>query len=146
MANIPQKSKDASNDPTEQAISAIEDALNVRDFDRRAEPEYRPDAAAADLFHEPEQPTLWGPETAAPRQPANDDRANMGLILQTLRRRRARGPYIVATVTALAWVAGAAAIAFLSGAELQTLIATPRVGLAVTAALAAGIVVPVVFF
>ncbi len=50
---------------------------------------------------------------------------------QTLRRRRARAPYVVATIAAVGWVGGAVALAFLSSAELQTLIATPRIGFAV---------------
>ena len=41
MANNPQKSNDASKDPTEQAISAIEDALNVRKSDLRIEPGFQ---------------------------------------------------------------------------------------------------------
>ncbi|HZL32338.1 MAG TPA: negative regulator of septation ring formation, partial [Pseudolabrys sp.] len=163
MANNPQKSKDAK-DPTEQAISAIEDALNIRhpdtrDSDLRIEPTFERDAAGdtsheqaagapitADLFHEPKQPTLWASDEPAMRQPANDDRANMGQILQTLRRRRARAPYVVASIAAFAWIAGGVALAYLSTAELQTLLATPRVGLAVTAGIASGIVVPVIFF
>ncbi len=118
MANNPQKSKDASKDPTEQAISAIEDALNVRNSDLRIEPSFQHNDAneaardssrdsapippvSADLFHEPEQPTQWASDDNALRQPANDDRANMGVILQTLRRRRARAPYVIASIAAL---------------------------------------------
>jgi Apolipoprotein A1/A4/E domain len=160
MANNPQKSKDASKDPTEQAISAIEDALNVRDPDLRIEPSFRDGEAnepardasrhsapmSADLFHEPEQPSLWASDDSAPRQPANDDRANMGVILQTLRRRRARAPYVIASIAALGWIAGGAALAALSSAELQALLATPRIGLAVAAGIASAMVVPIIFF
>ena len=51
-------------------------------------------------------------------------------MLQAMRRRPARLPYIVASVAAFVWAAGGLATAYLYGGELQALFATPRVGLA----------------
>ena len=158
MANIPQKSKDA----TDEALSAIEEALNIRAPKPRIEPRVEPPRPSepatdfaqdqapvapvtADLFHADEPAPSWADENA-PRQAANDDRANMGLILQALRRRRTRAPYVVASVAAAAWVAGGLATAYLSGAELQAVFATPGVGIAAMAGLTSAIVVPVIFF
>ena len=139
MANIPQQTKNA----TDEALAAVEDALNIRPASTRVEPRLTseppleagqdtPAPATTDLFRD-ETAREWPAGDSAPRLPANDDRASMGEILQTLRRRRARAPYVVAAVAAAAWIAGAAALVFLFSAELQALIATPRVGFAVRA-------------
>ena len=81
MANFPQKSKDA----TQEALSAIQDALSVRQSDPR-----NPDdaAATADLFHE--EAPAWAGDDKSQLRAANDDRANIGQILQTLRSPIAR--------------------------------------------------------
>jgi len=151
MANIPHKSKDA----TEEALTAIEEALKGSDLDRRP-----PQGAGADsgfggpsappqpeedLFDEglPQRPA-WAPDE--PPRAANDDRAAIGQILQTLRRRPSRTPTLIAGLAALGWIGGAAAIAYLYGSELTGLLATPGTGLAVMVAGAAGVVVPVIFF
>ena len=166
MANNPQQSKNA----TDQAMAALEDALNVH-IAPRTEP--RVDAPAssdkpdtfefespptADLFRDPEPirdtgagreaegSSHWLNADGTPRTPANDDRASIGLVLQGLRRRRARAPYAVATVLSVAWAAGAAALAFLSRGELSSLLGTPNVAIATVAGIVAAIVVPVVFF
>ena len=116
MANTPKKMKD----PTEAALSAIQDALSVRDTAPEpvippAPPSTRPDEPA------PEQP--WRTVRAAAvkeeafddelhraedqgslRRPANDDRESIGQILRSLQRRPARTSYVVATVFAVVWV------------------------------------------
>src|ERR1700752_2129287 len=100
MANTPKM-----NDPTEAALSAIQDALNVRD----AEPSTQtmvPPPASAMADDEPSErawPGLrWGkgsksePFEEPPRRqddadslrrPANDDRESIGQILRSLQRR-----------------------------------------------------------
>lgn len=145
MANIPQKSKD----PTEEALSAIQEALSIRPPEPRAADDERGQQPAAppvtaDLFHT-ETPPDWA-EDEAPRRAANDDRANIGQILQTLRRRPSRTPYIAASVAALGWVAGGIATIFLYSGELQMLLATPRIGVAATVGIACALAVPVIFF
>jgi len=133
MANIPQKSKDA----TEEALSAIQEALSLRQQDAR------PDAspAIADLFQD-QQPA----EDNAPRRAANDDRASIGVILQALHRRPARLPFIVATAAAAVWAGGGLIAALLFRPELQSAFASPRAGFAALAAFAGALAVPVIFF
>src|SRR5262249_46141000 len=144
MANIPQKTKDA----TEEAISAIQEALNIRAPETRtgasvATDDSNPNPSAppaADLFHQDPAQGAW------PAGAANDDRAGIGQILQTLRHRSARAPYVAAGVASFLWVAGALALISLYGAEMRSVFATPGVGLAAMVALAAAVVVPVIFF
>jgi hypothetical protein len=151
MANIPQKSKDA----TEEALSAIQEALNVRAPDTRTAASFEPiaetDAAGAspqatDLFAQEAQAPGWAGNDATPRRAANDDRAGIGQILQTLRHRSGRGPYVAAAVGGFIWVAGGIAIASLYGSEMRSVFATPGIGLAAMVALATAIFVPVIFF
>ena len=156
MANNPQP-----KDPTEQALNAIEEALRFNDDVQRPadltpshdlsatrelragrEEEHAP-PAGPDLFVEEQRP--WaGDET--PLRPANDDRATIGQILQTLRRRPSRAPYLVATIATVLWIAGAVAAGLFYAGRLASLFATPNVGFAAAVALAAGFVIPVIFF
>ena len=107
MANIPQKTKD----PTEEALTAIQEALNIRAPETRSgslktvtdtNPVNAP--APSDLFA-PDSPTPW-PASDAPRRAANDDRAGIGQILQILRYRSARTPYVAAAICSFVWIAG----------------------------------------
>ena len=151
MANIP-KSKDA----TEEALSAIQEALNIRAPETRPgtpfEPVAESDAAAAstppagELFPQEAPPAGWPTGETVPRRAANDDRAGIGQILQALRYRSGRAPYIAAAVVSFIWAVGGIAIATLYGAEMRSVFATPGVGLAAIVALAAAIAVPVIFF
>src|SRR5215207_5964016 len=116
MANTPKKMKD----PTEAALSAIQDALQVRDVDKEPEtgagqpkPAFPHEEAVADalwpglrsdgastgsLFDEKD---VRRPEDAATaRRPANDDRESIGSILRALQQRPARTSYIVASIFA----------------------------------------------
>jgi hypothetical protein len=151
MANIPQKSKDA----TEEALSAIQEALNDRPPETRAETSFGPAAdsepavpstpQSAELFsNEASQPS-WPDGEATPRPAANDDRAGIGQILQAQRHRPARGPYIAAGVGSFIWVVGALAVASLYGVEIRSVLATPGAALAAIVALSAVIAVPVIF-
>jgi hypothetical protein len=93
MANIPQKSKDA----TEEALTAIQEALNMRPPDPRPASGTDSDDRLqsppnADLFQEDTQARDWITEESAPRRAANDDRASIGQILQALHGRHARLP------------------------------------------------------
>ena len=110
MANIPQKSKDA----TEEALTAIQEALNLRPGEPLASP------AIADLF-----PDEQSSDENAPRRAANDDRASIGAILQALHRRPARLPYVIASGAAAVWVAGGLIAALLFRPELETAFASP---------------------
>ena len=142
MANNPQKSQDA----TQLALEAIDAALKVHVEDRRAPPEAPP--------HRRQRPSCsttssnkptWASEESHLR-PANDDRVDIGQVLQSLRRRPSSTPYIFAGIASAVWVAGGIATAFLYRGELQTLLTTPRTGVAAVVALAAAIVLPVIVF
>ena len=89
MANIPHKSKDA----TEEALTAIQEALSLRQ-QGEAPP------VTADLFPDEQ------PDRSAPRRAANDDRASIGAILQALHRKPARLPDVIAGIASAVWVAG----------------------------------------
>src|SRR5882757_8093604 len=121
MANTPKKMKD----PTEAALSAIQDALTVRDTAPEPEPispPQRPDARRDEPVSEPPWRTV---RSAAPapahqdmyddeihppdedgslRRPANDDRESIGQILRTIQRRPARTSYMIATIFAVVWL------------------------------------------
>src|SRR5579871_5945788 len=118
MANTPKKVKD----PTEVALSAIQEALNInettsdssRGAPRMDTPAAPPVAPATSSFNEPSFDAR--PSTDAPtfepiddirqtRRAANDDRETIGQILQAIQKGRpARSVYTLATVFAGVWV------------------------------------------
>ncbi|MBV9262454.1 MAG: hypothetical protein JO205_13900, partial [Pseudolabrys sp.] len=147
MANTPQKSKDA----TQEAISAIQEALNVRDATsvggdagRRAPPVTSP--VTADLFHGTPNAPEWADEDTPVRRPANDDRAAIGKILQSLQRRPAKGPYLAAIVMSGLWVAAAAIFAIVYKAEILAFTSQPDIGPPSIAGLVLAVIIPVAFF
>jgi hypothetical protein len=123
-------------DPTEAALSAIEEALSI-DASREGAakpadvPEPRlpdvgdatlvPERAAAPAIEESAPPAA--PREAAPTPPrpspaivspdraavANDDRRNVGILLQALQRRPSRRAYFFATLASLVWLGAIAA-------------------------------------
>ncbi len=151
MANIPQKTKDA----TEEALNAIQDALNIRapephngtsagsaaDFDPG---NMNPPPAPADLFHQDAPTSGWPAGDTTLRRAANDDRIGIGQILQALRHRTARAPYIAAGIAGFIWVV--VGIASLYSVEAQSVFAISHVSFAGMIAVAAAIIAPVIFF
>ncbi len=134
MANTPKKMKD----PTEAALSAIQDALQVRDVDqvRDADKETGPGSPPPSplMADEPLSDTPWPglrssqtgktdlfddemrrpEETGTLRRPAaNDDQESIGQILRGLQRRPARTSYILASIFAAVWVVGGFALGWL---------------------------------
>ena len=147
MANSPQKSKDA----TEEALSAIQEALNIAPAEKPANSGEAAAAApsappASDVFPQDTPPTSWPTGDTVPRQPANDDRAGIGQVLQSLRYRSGRAPYIAAGIASFIWAAGVIATVTVYGAEVRSVFAIPGVGVAAVVALVAAIAVPVIFF
>jgi hypothetical protein len=147
MANNPQTSKDA----TEEALSAIQEVLNVRAPETGASPDAEKEATSPSVPPAPElfpqdTPQTWPLGESTPRLAANDDRAGIGQILQTLRHRSSRTPYVAAAVGGFIWVVGGLAIASLYGTEMRGLFAPSGIGLAAIVALATALVVPVLFF
>jgi len=149
MANTPKKVKD----PTEVALSAIQEALNIGDVS--ASEEVRGTAtgeinAPSAVFDE--QPFDARPaeersfEPIQGRRPANDDRATIGQMLQAIQKGRpARNVYTIATIFAGVWLLGAAllTVSFLS--SLQAAIGQGG-GALVLAGLAALFFAPVLLF
>src|SRR5438045_1448018 len=119
MANTPKKLQD----PTEVALSAIQDALNLRDVPPgptagRLEPLDEPEpprdgrrrrasAIDEDLFFDSVPTPTSDPDVHEPPQPprraANDDRRTAGQIMQALQRRPSIGPYVGAALFAVVW-------------------------------------------
>src|SRR5215208_7698858 len=160
MANTPNKMKD----PTEAALSAIQDALQVRDVDK--EPESGAAQPKSALPHEePAVEASWpGPrsdgagslfdekdirrpeDAAAGRHPANDDRESIGSILRALQRRPARTSYILASVFAAVWVIAGFALGWLYLPHLQAALGPTGLTTPVLAVMGAIYLAPVVFF
>jgi Apolipoprotein A1/A4/E domain len=158
MANYPNKLKD----PTEEALSAIQDALSVRDEEvsRRsaeaaADKRWRAPSVAVDdeIFSDENRSGERAQEVAArtqeqhlPRRAANDDRQAIGQILQTIQRRPARTSYVFATAFSLAWVAGALGLAWFFLPDLPGTISGGHGSGALIVGLGAVFLVPIVFF
>ena len=157
MANNPKKMKD----PTDQALNAIQEVLSTTDQPsgrtraghgagfQRAARDRTPRAARRrrrrrreGTVRRPGRPTTCARRSRA----ANDDRQSIGQILQTLQRRPAKTSYVVATVFALAWVIGGAALAFLFLPELQGVLKQGPAGVPAMIGLAAFLLAPVIFF
>src|ERR1700675_1610456 len=121
MANTPKKVKD----PTEVALSAIQEALNISDttvdtsrnsIDNDMEPPTISSAAPSysetpydtrDMRQNTARP-VFDPieEPRSPRRAANDDRETIGQILQAIQKGRpARSVYTLATIVAGLWIA-----------------------------------------
>jgi hypothetical protein len=150
MANTPQKTKDA----TEEALNAIQEALSIRPAETRPSPSFGPAEASltdtppphepGDLFPHDGPQAGWQAGDATPRRAANDDRIGIGQILQALRHRPSRGPYIAAGVAGFIWVV--VCIAALYSIDTQAVFGTAKLGFAAMLAIGGAVVVPVVFF
>jgi len=153
MANRPKKLQD----PTEAALSAIQDAIASHMTEQPANGEQvsetqetrvrpaRPASTEDDLFLDELRAPPRTDDAAQPRRPANDDRVAIGQILQAVRRRPPRTSYLVASILSLAWIAAAVFIAWPHLPELTALtegaLFTPAM-----LGLAAVVLVPVIFF
>src|SRR5215813_12526676 len=158
MANNPRKIKD----PTEAALSAIQDALNLRETPSpapvrpgepsipeppaSARPATRTPAMDEELFRDSNQLSLPGvPEPGQQRRAANDDRQSVGQILQALQQRPSRTPYVLAFLLSLVWaVVAVAAGLTVFPTDLRNL--TAQGGLPLLGGLAMAVLLPIVFF
>jgi len=170
MANNPKKVKD----PTEVALSAIQEALNISDTtadtsrsaprDEIAPP--NPSATPAyneTTFNEPgfeareprasrvDMPTFEPIEeprqATTSRRPANDDRETIGQILQAIQKGRpARNVYTLATLFAGVWLIGCGLLTFSFLPSLQASIGQGSSGVLVIAGLTALFFAPVLLF
>src|SRR5215472_2390024 len=139
MANNPKKVKD----PTEVALSAIQEALNISDTsadtgrsaprDEHDHDEVAPPVPPASPSFEPvfearpprmESPSyepMEEPRTPiATRRPANDDRETIGQILQAIQKGRpARNVYTLASLFAGVWIIGCVLLTIFALPSLQ---------------------------
>ncbi len=156
MANNPKKVKD----PTEVALSAIQEALNISDAPAadNARGSVRSDATSSnaspgydDTFDtrlSADRPIFEPIEEPRPtRRAANDDRETIGQILQAIQKGRpARNVYTLATLFAGVWMLGAALLTFSFLPSLQAAIGQGPGGTLVLAGLAALFFAPVLLF
>ena len=165
MANTPKKIKD----PTEAALSAIQDALSIRD---EVTPESQSSAAPAmetqteapvaeegsfeppwrrtrpaPPEHEEFAPEVHPPqEEPALRRPANDDRESIGQILRSLQRSPARTSYKIATIFAVAWVVVGLILGWMYLPQLEGALSPTGLTAPVLAVLATIFLAPIIFF
>src|SRR6266511_3427252 len=148
MANTPKKIKD----PTEAALSAIQDALSARDAAAAppAPPVMPPEEASLEWRTmqsvTPGEDVSQPEEQSLPRRAANDDRESIGQILRTLQRRPARTSYVTASVFAGLWVLVGLVLGWMYLPELQSTLGPS--GLAAPVLIMLGVVffVPIIFF
>jgi Apolipoprotein A1/A4/E domain len=158
MANNPKKMMD----PTEAALSAIQEALNIRDDDPADGQANRPEGMS-DLFAA--DPRSRGAVPPAARQEeidtgaigtrdlaaqsgrvANDDQRSIGQVLQALQRRPARSPYFAATAFSCAWIIGCLALSWSYLSSLNSVLGPDHSQAALMIGLGAAALLPVIFF
>src|SRR5262245_25610043 len=171
MANTPKK----ITDPTEAALSAIQDALTARDSAPEPEPGSAPSpvadeprapisqpapdplAADADQLSWPTvpaaQPAVEAPlggaqaqEQSVLRPPANDDRESIGAILRSLQRRPARTSYVAATGFSVLWLIAGLLLGWMYLPQMQSALGPTGLTAPVLAVLGAVFFVPIIFF
>src|SRR5262250_1377112 len=150
MANTSKKIKD----PTEAALSAIQDALSARDAAAEAQAGISPTpavSAAEDLqwsgiSSAPAADEQQREEQAFSRRAANDDRESIGNILRALQRRPAGTSYVTATVFAGLWVLAGLVLGWMYFPEMRAALGPSGLAAPVLAMLAVVFFVPIVFF
>ena len=160
MANNPKKIVD----PTEAALSAIQEALKVRDDQTepagQSHTEHGAASASSDGFvddwHDTPQapPPLRisdqeiGGRNSDPRtfRAANDDQQSIGQVLQALQNRPARTSYFVAVIFSVAWLIGCAALSWAYLSDLNAAFGPGHSPTAIVVGLGAAALLPIIFF
>ena len=160
MANTPKKMKD----PTEAALSAIQDALQIRDDDTPAQPNSASSPAPAPSEEKPRpglRSKLSNKESAKPspapyeeeravdpmRLPAaNDDRESIGSILRLLQQTPSKTSYLIASIFAGVWIIAGFGLGLLYVPEVTRALGPTGLTAPVLAVLAAIYLAPVVLF
>ena len=156
MANNPKKVKD----PTEVALSAIQEALNISESSDTSHPAAEsPDAPPAfpaaeagfetgsrDSRPATEPPAFDNIETSRfARHAANDDRESIGQMLQAIQQGRpTRNVYVLATIFTAVWLLGAGLLTYSFYPSLQTLMQGG--GALVAVGLGAVLLAPILLF
>src|SRR3954453_13940587 len=158
MANNPKKVKD----PTEVALSAIQEALNISDVNvdsgrNSMGSELAPPTTPSSSPAYSDSPFDTRPssdrqsfdqldEPRSPRRAANDDRETIGQILQAIQKGRpARGAYTMASIFAAVWLVGCGLLSVAFLPSLQAAMGQSG-GVLVLAGLAALFFAPVMLF
>jgi hypothetical protein len=168
MANNPKK----MTDPTEAALSAIQEALNIQDENIQEDENIqkdetqasRPegmtdllsgfaDGRAQDTTEKPADKDLFDSNAVGTRdlsgpgtRPANDDQQSIGQILHALQQRPARSSYFVATVFSAAWIVGCLSLSWAYLSALSPALGPDRSPAALMIGLSAAALLPVIFF
>ena len=157
MANNPKKIVD----PTEAALSAIQEALRVRDDDEEpplAQPEAMSDPTGGIADHWRDAPPLppplltsdeqIGSRNSDPRtfRAANDDQQSIGQVLQALQNRPARTSYFMAAIFSVAWIIGCVALSWAYLSDLDAALGHGHSPAAIMIGLGAAALLPVIFF
>src|ERR1700719_2517122 len=160
MANYPKKLMD----PTEAALSAIQEALNVRDDEERqpapppdereipnsvdALPQTEPATPAFDEAIDLDDIDTRDHRTAEPQpfRAANDDQQSIGRILRALQDRPAKTSYFVAAMFSAAWVVGCLALSWAYLADFNAALGPGHSPAAAMIGLGAAALLPIIFF
>jgi hypothetical protein len=158
MANNPKK----TIDPTEAALSAIQEALNIRDDEEPAahpmDPVIEPRGGHDDerRVAAPPQPSFHDRFESDPigtrdlgvqgRGAANDDRQSIGQILQALQRRPSRTSYFVAAIFSAAWAVGCLALSWAYLPDFYAAVGPGHSLAAIALGLGAAALLPIIFF
>jgi hypothetical protein len=152
MANNPKKIVD----PTEAALSAIQEALKVRDDEdlpdgrtvRVSAPAHEEwdDSPAIGNQHafEPEEvsPPIGGPRA----YPANDDQQSIGQILRALQNRPPRTSYLVASIFSGAWILGCLSLSWAYLGDVSAALGPNHSPMAILIGLGTAALLPIIFF
>src|SRR6201997_2219215 len=152
MANNPKKIVD----PTEAALSAIQEALKVRDDedlpDHRAEEVSEPaheewgDSPALASRHVFEPEDVGQPISGQRAYPANDDQQSIGQILRTLQNRPPRTSYFVAAIFSAAWIVGCLALSWAYLGDVSAALGPNHSPMAILIGLGTAALLPIIFF
>jgi hypothetical protein len=157
MANKPKKIVD----PTEAALSAIQEALKVKDEDQPEEA-----TAAAEGGLDIPSPETWQDPVPAPAPAAafdserigarsadartfpaaNDDQQSIGQVLQALQNRPARTSYFVAAIFSAAWIVGCLALSWAYLSDINAALGPGHSPSAILIGLGAAALLPIIFF
>jgi hypothetical protein len=148
-----------SKDPTEAALSAIQEALNVSEAPAPTPPVEVPTRAEriARRAQAARAPTVEEPVAPVQQQqphddndfriPANDDRETIGQILQAIQHGRpSRNAYVIATLLSALWIVGAILVTIGTLPSLRAMLAQGTPGLLAIAGLGAIFTAPILLF
>ena len=152
MANNPKKIVD----PTEAALSAIQEALKVRDDDdlpdERAVGNSAPahddwnDSPALSSQHVFEPEEIAPPISGQRAYPANDDQQSIGQILRALQNRPPRTSYFVAAIFSGAWIVGCLALSWAYLGDVSAALGPNHSPMALMIGLGTAALLPIIFF